>query len=741
MTWTPNLALHRKIAARVRLSDDGMQQADAADEASQSIDAHRLILYRDSVAVATLSWGLPPTVDGEVLRSPGSASSAVVTSADIDSGSWSARLESLNGMYVATTDSVGKANVPPGITGTPEVGETLTVSDGTIYDVLVSDDIDSDIGVSVSLTLAMDDDLSSGGLEPGPDPAELDWYSLVDATNASAMYHNANLTGQPVVNGNRVGAVLDTSGKGNHWREWDGDSTRPEYVSSGGGYIEISDNYHRGMAIDGTNRLVDVRKPWWIAMAIKLGGPINTHAVLLDKDYVSGGPGGAQLAVGIEFPQGLFCEKLIDNSSVGPTVNSSSITTSTWGIASFGYDGTNLTARVNFETKGVVSDTRSLPDEDGAMVLRIGGNTPSIVHYKAVGFLDYYPGAAEEDEAIEAVASIAGLTDLGPDPGPEPEPEPGEHHFFRADSPWNVDIKPGATWHGASHPVTAEIRKTSISGGGTVYAVNAQNYAINVFYASPGGPTQTIRVRDIYGPGGVPRYDFHVTVPWPSGTHPAQGTDGHLSIHDPDGVTCHEFWYLRLVGGTYEAATYSRTRKDGTGWRLFPDQESGMIAPHSRNPAEATAGSGACRAVSVGLLGGLITKEDVDAGVINHALALALPRAMIKRGPRVPPADAISSNYDGDSSSVGPIAYSMRFALPPSVNIGSLGMSDEWEMVADAFQRKGGYPVDVGGNGGREVMIYTQYPGAFAFGTALRSRQSTDFPKIVSRLEYVPWSP
>lgn len=326
-----------------------------------------------------------------------------------------------------------------------------------------------------------------------------------------------------------------------------------------------------------------------------------------------------------------------------------------------------------------------------------------------------------------------------PEPPPAPDPDPEEHFFFRSDSPWNVSIPLGATYHGPSHEVTAEIRKTQISGGATVYAVNAQNYAINRFHEQPGDPTVTVRVRDVFGPGGVPRYDFYVVVPWPEGCHPAMGSDGHLTIDSLDGVTSHEFWYLRMVGGQWEAATYSRTRKDGTGWNLFPESMESPTNPFGRNPAEATEGSGACRAVSVGLLGGLITKEDVDAGKINHALVLGLPRAMMRRGPRVPPADYTSSFYDGDSSSVGKIAYSMRFALPRSVNISSLGLSEEWEMVAEAAQDKGMLPADVGGNGGREIMLYSEYPGAFAFGTALRDRQSVDFPKIVQRLEYVEW--
>lgn len=280
------------------------------------------------------------------------------------------------------------------------LGDALTGTNGTAF--------------TSSGTLSVNTDApsfpSSG---PDPDPA-IGWYALIDATDPASMYQNINLTGQPVVDGNRVGAVLDISGNGNHWRAWDGDSTRPEYKSADGGYIEITDNYHRGMAIDGTNRLVDGRKAFWVVMLIKRGGPINSHAVLMDKDYSENAPLGDEFAAAL-VPEGLFCRKLIDDVEIGPTVNADAINESNWGVVSFGYDGTNLTARVNLETKGSVADTRPMANDDGYMALRIGGNGPSIVHYKAVGFLDYYPSPQQEEAAITAL--MAGVIDPGPSPG------------------------------------------------------------------------------------------------------------------------------------------------------------------------------------------------------------------------------------------------------------------------------------------------------------------------------------
>lgn len=149
MTWTLNMALHREVAARVRSSGDGMQQADAAAEIRQLLGAPRLVLLRDGVDVVSLSWSEAMVNLGESLGTPMVAPSGSVADADIDSGTWVARLESADGEYYATTDSVGKSGA----------------------DVIVADDIDSEHGVSVSITLAMDDDLSSGGApEPEPEP-------------------------------------------------------------------------------------------------------------------------------------------------------------------------------------------------------------------------------------------------------------------------------------------------------------------------------------------------------------------------------------------------------------------------------------------------------------------------------------------------------------------------------------------------------------------------------------------
>lgn len=324
---------------------------------------------------------------------------------------------------------------------------------------------------------------------------------------------------------------------------------------------------------------------------------------------------------------------------------------------------------------------------------------------------------------------------------------------FREDSAWNKPISGSAVFFPSGDARTAEIRRTSkpslsIPGisegaGSIVWSVNVDNYGINTFMANRLTPKKSIRVRDIYGPGGIPRYDYYVSVPWPTGTVPAGGTDKHLSIIDVDAGVSHDFWYCNPIGGgDYQSASYSCSRLDGTGWSQFPYILDSAENPFGRNDEEALYGIGASRAVSVSCQGGLITKADADRGVIDHVLAIAVPRTYINRGPRVWPADMTNGNYDGDARSTGPLKYSQLVALHPSYNLDDKGFSPVWRMVAEAAKLYGMRLVDVAGT--HTPCIYVSNPLAYTFGMLLRNGgtgnsggQSTHFPKIWQNLHYV----
>lgn len=299
---------------------------------------------------------------------------------------------------------------------------------------------------------------------------------------------------------------------------------------------------------------------------------------------------------------------------------------------------------------------------------------------------------------------------------------------FKETSPWNEPI-PG----GASYPLDARTTQIRSTAQG-VFGVNRVNWTINVFQAKPADPTVTLRVRDMFDPSD----SYDVQLRWPSEAipngHNVSGiTDHHLVILDPDGLHAHEMWYCYWQGDYWQTSAYCKSKISGTGWRLFPMS--------GRDPNEAAAGHGACRAVSVSLLGGLIRPGEVLSDGIDHALAFAVPRPWLKgaTGSRVYPANTI--NYaDGEwingvyTPFPGPIPYSTRFGIPPSVNLDSLGLNQYYRRLAQALQTYGAYVVDVSGN----PCFYSEWPGAVADGNAVMT-SSAQMNAIMQQVRACDW--
>lgn len=521
--------------------------------------------------------------------------------------------------YTAAVAGVAPANTaPPVVTGDAVVGETLTCSlgswtgspvltmsrqwrrDGVDIEgetdssyTLVEGDVGAYISCRVTAANEVDsafEDSNAVGPVEAAEPADPEWFALIDATKPASMYHNSNLTGQPVVDTNRVGAVLDTTANNNHWRHAHDASARTEYKSAGGGMIEISGNYWRAMVIDNTSRLVDIRKPWWFAMAMKLGGAIDGYVVLLDRDY----DGNNELAAVIEDGKLLLERKISASTLTAEADGASAITTSVWGVISVGYDGSNITARVNLGDKGITADSRSLPDAVGDAPLR-QGQSPSAFHVKALGFLDYYPGEAEENAAIEAVADLAGIEipgGPGPDPDPDPDPVPDDVGTFlrlmNADL-WNAPLNPNAEYESSSDNATRSFLRSrrwqpTVGPGnygtpGGVLNVNTNgdwNYPI--WQATEDDPLETITCSSSWSPTN---YNYPVTIRIPAAAEPPGGTDAPLCIVDPTGTYIDEFGYVVGSRPNRQARVYSRWYIDalgtggGQGGTIFYD--SGIV--------------------------------------------------------------------------------------------------------------------------------------------------------------------
>ena len=100
-------------------------------------------------------------------------------------------------------------------------------------------------------------------------------------------------------------------------------------------------------------------------------------------------------------------------------------------------------------------------------------------------------------------------------------------------------------------------------------------------------------------------------------------------------------------------------------------------------------------AVRVPACAGLIRKEELDRNQIPHALALVVDQYSLSNNLKWP-ANAIDS--DTSKHTAGGLWYGALYAIPPSVNVASLGLSAGGLTMAHALQDYGAVIVDQGAN-------------------------------------------
>jgi hypothetical protein len=114
-------------------------------------------------------------------------------------------------------------------------------------------------------------------------------------------------------------------------------------------------------------------------------------------------------------------------------------------------------------------------------------------------------------------------------------------------------------------------------------------------------------------------------------------------------------------------------------------------------------------ATALPLAGGLITKEDIARGSIDHALSIGLDNsgadAILRAGQFAFPAQ----RSDGRSEAPDSIPEGARLVLDPDLEIGSLGLPPFVEMLAEAAQKYGMIVHD----GSAATVIYAEDPAPY----------------------------
>ena len=231
--------------------------------------------------------------------------------------------------------------------------------------------------------------------------------------------------------------------------------------------------------------------------------------------------------------------------------------------------------------------------------------------------------------------------------------------FFSPDSVWNRPLAPSAPVASFSAKMVNLLNQdVGVSGSW----INTTNYSFPVYTVASNQPKVLVMLDANASQILQGAFD---SVPLPPTARPAGGTDQNLVVWQPSTQTMWEFWGLRHAPGGAWLARWG-----------------GKMSSVNTNPGYYAGGFGAT-ATGLAAVGGLITLQEEADGVINHALAVAVPHPMA--GVFLAPAQ----RTDGDTASWNAIPEGTRFRLPANLNVDALHLPRQTAMMAKAVQRFG----------------------------------------------------
>ncbi|MDP3998754.1 MAG: hypothetical protein Q8P89_04030 [bacterium] len=322
--------------------------------------------------------------------------------------------------------------------------------------------------------------------------------------------------------------------------------------------------------------------------------------------------------------------------------------------------------------------------------------------------LDIYvlqDGGAVAGDAFLVDDFFLSVSGAGPTPTPAPTPTPvaGGSALYNANSIWNKPIGANPTLHPDSAAIVAILSSyvTKIAGPSSDSAPIER-------ITDPNEPTA-----DVYL-GGTP---YITAVPGASTVRmtyhavPNDFTDGQMIILDIPHTRSYSFYRFdnHLSPITTVTAGWEGIGSDADGIHVFSDSGNGWGG----------------RATGWSYLAGKITRDEIIAGVISHAIAWASARGDMHQTLYDWPA----FGTDGYSVS-SPFREGMHLQLNPAVDVNALSMSAGGKAICRALQTYGAWVADVLGDSippaPNEVQLQTE---AFYTGT---------YPNVT--IDPSPWS-
>jgi hypothetical protein len=289
---------------------------------------------------------------------------------------------------------------------------------------------------------------------------------------------------------------------------------------------------------------------------------------------------------------------------------------------------------------------------------------------------------------VETSANSPSSTSPESSPVHESEDDARLHRFYSSSSFWNAPVPSSAPLDPASAAIVgsfdsliaAELQDKSGP------AINTTEWSVPLYTVPADQPL--VRVH-LDAPNAPALQEALNAVPVPSAARPAAGTDARLVVWQPGTDKLWELWRAVRKADGWHASWGGATQNVSSA--------SGVPDAQSWPGAKPWWGSSGC---SMGVVGGLITLEDLRQGVINHALQIAIPN--VRGGAYASPA----LRTDGESTDPLSLPEGAHLRLDPSLDLESLHLPRLTLMMARAAQRYGIFVI----NGAKNVAFQAQDP-------------------------------
>jgi hypothetical protein len=248
---------------------------------------------------------------------------------------------------------------------------------------------------------------------------------------------------------------------------------------------------------------------------------------------------------------------------------------------------------------------------------------------------------------------------------------------FASTSFWNTPLTDDAPLDERSSAYAGDVRRQLTQW---LPWINTTQYSSPVYTVPAGQPTVRVKLDYPHAPDLQSALD---AVPIPAAAQPAAGTDKTMVVWQPSTDTMWEFWL---------------TERKADGWHAY---WGGRMENVSSNPGyfDRPRNWGAT-ATSLPMLGGLIRLDEMQSGVIDHALAICLPET--RAGWHSWPAQRTDGTADHDAA----VPEGTRFRIDPDLDLSKIPMSRTTRMIAVAAQKYGMVVRDRGG----AVSFYAEDP-------------------------------